>query len=84
MRESERADIGKQRQGQPFQHRDVALVVEEDLRCHRDHAIEHDIDDGRPANQQLRRIRHRSKIGGNVDGVGDEQRRHRDDEDPAG
>ena len=48
------------------------------MRRDRHHAKEHDIDDAVAADQQLGRVRHGAEIGGDVDGVGDEQQRHHD------
>ena len=78
MGDRERADIGEQAQRQPFQHRDIAAVVEEDLRRDRGHAEQQHVDDAGSADQQLGGVRHRAEIGGDVDGVGDEQQRDDD------
>ena len=48
MGKDKRRDIGEQAERQPFQDRDVALVVEKDLRHDRYHAEEHDVDDACP------------------------------------
>ncbi len=67
--------IGEQAQRQPFQHRHIALVVEENLRGDRDHAERNDIKHAVPADQKLGGVRHRAEIRRDIDGVGDEQQR---------
>jgi len=78
MGEGQCADIGKQGQRQPFQHRHIAAVVEEDLRRDGGHAEQQHVDDAGTADQELGGVRHGAEIGGDVDGVGDEQQRDDD------
>ena len=78
----ERRDIGEQAERQPFQHRDVAFVIEKYLRRHRRHAEQQHIDDAVAADQQFAGVRHGAEVGGDVDGVGDEQQRHHHVEQP--
>ena len=59
----ERGDIGEQAERQPFQHRHVALVIEEDLRHDRGHAEQQHVDDAVAADQQFGGVRHGAEIG---------------------
>ena len=69
-------DVGEQAERQPFQHRYVAFVVHEDLRDHRRHAKEQDVEDGMSTNQKPGGVRHGGEVGCDIDGVGDGQHRH--------
>ncbi len=70
------ADIGEEGQGQPFEHRNVALVAHEHLQQHRGGAEQDHIGQRRPADHQLQRRRHGAEIRAQVDGVGDDQERN--------
>ena len=77
-----RRDIGQQRQRGPFEDGDVARVLHEDLQPHAQYAEQYDIQQSRPADQQRQRIPHDAEVGGELDGVGDQQQPHPDIEQP--
>ena len=73
-----RQHIGEQREGEPLQDLGIAPIGHEDLQqqdAEREENHQQLLWDG---HEQIRRRRHRAKIGAHVDGVGDAQERHRD------
>ena len=68
-----RRDIGQQRQRGPFEDGNVARVPHEDLQPHAQDAEQHDMKQPRPADQHRQCIPHDAEIGGELDGIGDQQ-----------
>ncbi len=77
-----RRHVGKQRQGQELEDRRIARKWNEHLQAERQDAEEHDVKMRLPADQQLQRGRHRTEVGGEIDGVGDQQQADHDMEQP--
>ena len=65
-----RADIGQQRERQPLEERRIARKGDEDLQAEGDEREQHDVDLARAAGDQLERVAHGAKIGGDVERVG--------------
>ncbi len=69
-------DIGEQRHGQPFEHRDIARITRERLEQHRHQPEGGHIEERGAADQQLQPRPHRAEIGAEVDDVGDHHQQH--------
>ena len=70
------ADIGEQRQRQPFEDGRITRKRYEDLQHQTDQREEHDVDVAAAAGDQHQCGAHRAEIGGDVDGVGNQQQRN--------
>ena len=68
-------DVREQRQRQPLQVADIALVGQENLQQQASDADHDRVHMRRSADDQLQRLAHRGDVGGDVDGVGDDQQR---------
>ena len=76
-------DIGKQRQGQPFEDGGVSRIAHEDLQQHADDGEDHRVDECGAADEQLDRRPHGAEISPEIGDIGDEQQRHHDAQQPA-
>jgi hypothetical protein len=76
-------DVGEHRERQPLEDAHRTLVREQHLRGDADGAEGEHVERLRPADDQLERFGHRADVGGDVDGVGDDQHRHQRDGQPA-
>ena len=65
--------ISEQNQRQPLQHRNVAGVLEENLKHDADRRKKQDIEKLRTAENQSRCVSHRAEVRPNIDGIGDQQ-----------
>ena len=68
-----RGDIGQQREREPAQHGDVARVAHEDFEEHDQNGERRHIEPLRSGQNELQRRRHRSKVGADVDDIGEDQ-----------
>ncbi len=68
-----RTHVAQERQRHPLEQRGVARERHEDLQGERQQREEHDVDLAHPAHQELQRVAHGAQVGGDVDGVGEEQ-----------
>ena len=70
------ADIGKQREGEPFQQADIAMIGHEQLQQQRNQRQRAGLRQGGHAGDQLRGGAHGGEIGGDVEDVGGQQQQH--------
>ena len=76
-------DVGEQRQRQEFQDRRIAAIGDEDLQQGRAGGEDQRVLVIEPANDQRQRLRHRGDVGGDVEGVRDDQQSDQRQHQPA-
>ncbi len=74
-REQDRG-VGQQGEGQPLQEEDVAMIGDEHLQQQRSEHEEHRHEMAIEAGDELRDFSHGGDVGGDVEGVGDQQQQH--------
>jgi hypothetical protein len=75
-------DVREQGERQPLQDPHAALVRETDLGAYAERTEAEDVERMWPAGEQLHRFGHRRQVGGDVDGVGDDQQRDQRERQP--
>jgi hypothetical protein len=72
--EHDRSEVGKEREGQPFQNGDIACILQEYLKTCADDRKKHNVNCGLAPDEETNGIAHRAKVGTDVDDIGYKQK----------